>query len=53
MRAATHRRDEPAFNQAAHWVARLEAPDYSRAERDAFEHWLAEDPGHVRAGVQA
>ncbi|WP_262071853.1 FecR domain-containing protein [Stenotrophomonas sp. Marseille-Q5258] len=53
MRAATHRRDEPAFDQAAHWVARLEAPDCSRAERDAFEHWLAEDPGHVRAWVQA
>ncbi|WP_422506606.1 FecR family protein [Stenotrophomonas sp. GZD-301] len=53
MRAATHRRHEPAFDQAAHWVARLEAPDCSRAERDAFEHWLAEDPGHVRAWVQA
>jgi transmembrane sensor len=34
-------------------VARLEAPDCTPAERESFEDWLAEDPAHVKAWIQA
>jgi ferric-dicitrate binding protein FerR (iron transport regulator) len=34
-------------------VARLEAPDCTPAERETFEDWLAEDPAHVTAWIQA
>ena len=43
----------PVFDQAATWVARLEAADCSAAERASFEDWLAQDPAHVHAWVQA
>lgn len=38
---------------AAHWLARLDAPDCSNTERQAFEDWLAEDPAHVHAWAHA
>lgn len=53
MRDAEQARREPAFQRATEWVARLDAPDCSTAERDAFEDWLAEDPAHVQAWTQA
>lgn len=50
---ATHVDPEQAFHRATAWVARLESPDCTAEEADAFEDWLAEDPGHVHAWVQA
>lgn len=47
-------KDDPLlFERASAWVARLEAPDCSPAERESFEDWLAEDPAHVTAWAQA
>lgn len=50
-------RDTPTrdalFARAAAWVARLDAADCSRAERQAFEDWLAGDPARVRAWTEA
>jgi len=37
------------FAKAANWLARLEAPDCTAADRAAFEDWLALDPVHVHA----
>lgn len=42
-----------ADQQAAYWVARLDAPDCDAGERSAFEDWLAQSPGHLQAWVQA
>ena len=53
MRDAEQAGREPVFQRATEWVARLDAPDCSPQERDAFEDWLAEDPAHVRAWTQA
>lgn len=39
--------------QAAGWVARLDAPDCDTTERAAFEDWLAQSPRHLEAWVQA
>ncbi|WMJ68329.1 FecR domain-containing protein [Stenotrophomonas sp. 24(2023)] len=41
------------FQRASEWVARLEAPDCSADEREAFEDWLAAHPTHVQAWAQA
>ena len=41
------------FARAAAWVARLDAADCTRAERAAFEEWLAADPARVRAWAEA
>jgi len=46
-------RPDTLFAQAAAWVARLEAADCTRAEREAFEDWLAADPARVRAWAEA
>ena len=48
-----HMEDASVFERASTWVARLEAPDCTADEREAFEDWLAEDPAHVKAWVQA
>lgn len=53
MSAAEHDSRDAIFQRASEWVARLEAPDCSSAERDAFEGWLAQHPEHVRAWAQA
>lgn len=45
--------DTMTFERASAWVARLEAAGCTAAERESFEDWLAEDPSHVRAWVQA
>lgn len=41
------------FTRASEWVARLDAPDCSSTEREAFEDWLAEDPTHLHAWAEA
>lgn len=41
------------FRRASEWVARLEAPDCTPDEREAFEDWLAVDASHVHAWVRA
>lgn len=50
-------RDAPTrdalFARASAWVARLDAADCTRAEREAFEDWLAADPARVRAWADA
>lgn len=48
-----NRDDTLLFEHASAWVARLDAPDCSAEERQSFEDWLAEDPAHVSAWVQA
>lgn len=48
-----NRDDTLLFECASAWVARLEAPDCTTLERESFEDWLAEDPTHVKAWVQA
>ncbi|PSD14340.1 hypothetical protein C7E19_12405, partial [Stenotrophomonas maltophilia] len=53
MSGTPHRDDAQLFERASAWVARLEAPDCTSAERETFEDWLAEDPAHVKAWVQA
>ncbi len=45
--------DTLLFERASAWVARLEAPDCTSIEREAFEDWLAEHPSHVTAWAQA
>lgn len=42
-----------ADQQAAYWVARLDAPDCAAGERTDFEDWLAQSPRHLRAWLQA
>lgn len=49
----THTDADQAFHRATEWVARLESPDCSAEETDAFEDWLAQHPEHVHAWVQA
>ncbi|KGM54860.1 hypothetical protein N800_02005 [Lysobacter daejeonensis GH1-9] len=44
---------ERGVDQAAWWVARLDAPDCKASERAAFEDWLAQSPLHVEAWVRA
>lgn len=53
MSVAEHTTRDKAFQRATEWVARLDAPDCTAAEHDAFEDWLAEHPEHVRAWAQA
>lgn len=53
MIGARHKEDALLFERASTWVARLEAPDCTPGERETFEDWLAEDPAHVKAWVQA
>ncbi|MCF3481006.1 DUF4880 domain-containing protein [Stenotrophomonas maltophilia] len=53
MSHARPREDTLLFERASAWVARLEAPDCTAGEREAFEDWLAEDPAHVSAWIQA
>ena len=53
MNSYRHTEDASLFERASAWVARLEAPDCTPAERETFEDWLAENPAHVKAWVQA
>lgn len=53
MSQARPREDSQLFERASAWVARLEAPDCTPGERETFEDWLAEDPAHVKAWIQA
>ncbi|HFK2919216.1 TPA: FecR domain-containing protein [Stenotrophomonas maltophilia] len=53
MSGNRHKDDARLFECASAWVARLEAPDCTADERATFEDWLAENPAHVTAWVQA
>lgn len=53
MSGNRHKDDARLFECASAWVARLEAPDCTADERETFEDWLAENPAHVTAWVQA
>ena len=41
--------EDPVYEVAAGWVARLSSPDATIADRDAFEAWRAADPAHAEA----
>ncbi|MFD1330762.1 FecR family protein [Methylopila musalis] len=41
--------DDPVYEQAALWVARLSSADASPEDRQAFEAWRAADPAHADA----
>ena len=41
--------DDPIYEQAALWVARLSSPDATDADRKAFEAWRSADPSHADA----
>lgn len=41
--------DERMLEEAADWLLRLEEDDCSAAERQAFEHWCADNPRRGRA----
>lgn len=53
MSGNRHKDDARLFECASAWVARLEAPDCTADERETFEDWLAENPAHVTAWIQA
>ena len=53
MKMDMHDAPNSPFDQAAAWVARLDAPDCTAAERAHFEDWLAQDPAHVHAWTKA
>lgn len=40
------RTDQSITEQAAHWMTRLHAPDFGKAEYDEFRLWLAADQRH-------
>jgi transmembrane sensor len=41
--------NERTLEQAAHWHARLDAPDCTEQERAEFERWWLKAPAHARA----
>lgn len=41
--------EDPIFEEAALWVARLSSPDATDSDREAFEVWHAADPAHADA----
>ncbi|WP_238258750.1 FecR family protein [Methylorubrum podarium] len=41
--------DDPVYEEAALWVARLSSADATEADRRAFEAWSAADPAHAEA----
>lgn len=41
--------DEPVYEEAAGWVARLSSSDATDADRRAFEAWRSADPAHAEA----
>jgi ferric-dicitrate binding protein FerR (iron transport regulator) len=44
---------DPLTQLAARWYARLRAPDCTKAEREQFEAWRAEDPRNAAAYAAA
>jgi transmembrane sensor len=44
--------EDPVYEAAASWVARLSSPDATESDRDAFEAWLAADPAHAAAHAE-
>lgn len=44
--------DDPVYEAAAGWVARLSSPDATDRDRDAFEAWRAADPAHDEAHAE-
>lgn len=47
--AADDEADDPIYEEAALWVARLSSADATASDRKAFETWRAADPEHARA----
>ncbi|GJD78558.1 Protein FecR [Methylobacterium gregans] len=41
--------EDPVYEVAAGWVARLSSPDATESDREAFEVWRSSDPGHETA----
>ena len=41
--------EDPIYEAAATWVARLSSSDATASERDRFERWRAADPAHAAA----
>ncbi|MFD0935887.1 FecR family protein, partial [Methylobacterium trifolii] len=44
--------EDPVYEAAAGWVARLASPDATDRDRDAFEVWRAADPAHGEAHAE-
>jgi transmembrane sensor len=44
--------EDPVYEAAAAWVARLASPDATDRDRDAFEAWRAADPAHADAHAE-
>ncbi|MCJ2034907.1 FecR family protein [Methylobacterium sp. J-068] len=44
--------EDPVYEAAAGWVARLSSSDATQADRDAFEVWRAADPAHAEAHAE-
>ncbi|MBB2962842.1 FecR family protein [Methylobacterium sp. R2-1] len=47
--ASEETEDDPVYEEAALWVARLSSADATEADRTAFEAWRAADPAHAEA----
>lgn len=47
--ASAEAEDDPVYEEAALWVARLSSADATEADRSAFEAWRAADPAHAEA----
>mgnify|MGYP005993273889 FL=1 len=47
--ASEEAEDDPIYEEAALWVARLSSTDATEADRKAFEAWRAADPAHAEA----
>lgn len=41
--------EDPVYEVAAGWVARLSSPDATESDREAFEVWRTSDPAHEAA----
>lgn len=44
--------DDPVYEAAAGWVARLSSPDATEADRAAFAAWVSADPAHAEAHAE-
>lgn len=44
--------EDPVFEAAAGWVARLSSPDATDEDRDAFTEWRDADPTHAEAHAE-
>ncbi|MGU3536811.1 FecR family protein [Methylobacterium sp. A54F] len=47
--ASDEAQDDPIYEEAAIWVARLSSSDATEADRKAFDVWRSADPAHAEA----